>query len=85
MPTPHYPVRAGAHRPQAAPTADSQPSAACPACAEKSTEIERLRNELAHARSGATSSPGRLIGMWAALAICAACIVFALAAMLRHG
>lgn len=88
MARPHYNIQAGTriHPRQGAPDGAGA-AGGCPACKEKSAEVERLRRELAAAQSGSArglGKPGATI-MWAALAICAACIVFALAAFVRHG
>ena len=90
MPRPHYNIQAGTRiqpRPSAPGTGD--PAGGCPACLQKSAEVEKLRRELAAARAEGGSpqglgKPGAVI-MWAVLAACAACLIFALAAIAHHG
>jgi hypothetical protein len=88
MPRSHFPVRGGAYvhgRPSAGGSADG---VECERCREMAAEIERLRNELARPRHGAEgAAPSRPAPamLWAAIAICAVGLLFALAAVLRHG
>jgi hypothetical protein len=86
MPRLNLPIRGGAH-----PQRSYGPDAAeCPVCAERMAEVERLKQELAHAREGLSDGSGRRsIGgstmMWMALMLCGLGLAFAVIAVLRHG
>ena len=88
MPRPHFPVRGGAHaQPRYAGVGSTDVAAVCEGCKEKNAELERVRQELSHARSkdGAArrfAGPGM---MWMALGVCGIGLLFALAAILHHG
>jgi len=90
MPKPHYAVQGGTRITQqsgsAAPPGPADSAGDCPGCKQKSTEIQRLRSELAQAGKGGRA-PGKIGSamVWAALGICGGCLIFALAAILRHG
>ena len=91
MPRPHYPVSAGAlaHR-RYSVGANVDALNECPGCQAKNAEINRLGQELAKVQRDAAFPRGAGISagsgmMWAALGICGVAIVFALAAILRHG
>ncbi len=90
MPNPHYAVQAGTRIPQQRGPAETgapvDTAGDCSGCRQKSKELDRLRAQLAQTQSGGGAAPR--IGpamVWAALAICGACLVFALAAIMRHG
>jgi len=91
MPRPHYPVQGGAHPlPVYGSGRVADGSGECVQCGEKSSEIDRLRSELAQARKGTDREEGqpRMAAsamMWAALGVCGTALMFALAAMLHHG
>ena len=91
MPRPHFTVQGGTRvQPRHETTNAADTTGDCPSCKQKSAEIERLRRELAQGETrsrrpgGSTKSAGSAM-MWAALGICAACLVFALFAIMRHG
>ena len=91
MPRPHFPVQGGS-RPMPRNGAGAAPGSSidCTACTEKSAEIERLRGELLKARRGQSrAADGPRMGgsamMWVALSVCGFGLIFALAAMFRHG
>lgn len=92
MPRPHYAIQAGTRvQPRMGATPPAEADGECPNCKQKATEIERLKGALARSggggpRSVSASPAGKsTILMWAALAICGACMIFALAAFMRHG
>jgi len=91
MPRSHFPVRGGTHsQPRYGSGASPEANGDCEQCKAKSTELERMRQEIARLRHG-TGTGGRssLIAgagmVWFALAICGGGLLFAVAAILRHG
>jgi hypothetical protein len=91
MPRPHYPLRGGAQiQPRYGSSGSSDASGDCEQCKAKSTELDRMRQELARLRQDAAvgARPPLVAGagmVWAALAICGGGLLFALIAILRHG
>ena len=89
MPRPHYAIQAGTRvQPRAGAATPAEAVGECPNCKQKATEIERLKGALARVSgNGVSAGPAgkSSILMWAALAICGACMIFALAAFMRHG
>jgi hypothetical protein len=89
MPRLNTPIRGGAH-PQGRhgqPLRDGDGE--CTGCREKAQEIESLRKEISRSGADGAAAGGRLLGasamMWMALCVCGAGLLFALAAILRHG
>lgn len=89
MPRPHYAIQAGTRvQPRMGAATPVEADGECPNCKQQATEIERLKGALARVGGHEVSSgPGgkSTVIMWTALSICAACIIFALAAFMRHG
>src|SRR5689334_20750634 len=99
MPRPNYAIQAGTRIPprqEAKTSADT--STQCAGCKQKSAEIDRLRRQLSKGQGdsggadarpdgGAGTRPNKIgnVMMWAALGFCAACLMFAMAAIVRHG
>ncbi len=91
MPQSYFPVRGGAHpQTRIAAGATSNTDGDCEGCRQKAVEIERLRTALLRMdRDTSVAGPHHIattaIMMWAGLGICAIGLLFALAAVLRHG
>ena len=87
MPVPHFAIQAGTRvqpRPGIPQPAESDDD--CPSCKQKAALIERLRSELTQAQPGPLAGPARkgAVLMWITLGICAACLLFAIAAVMRR-
>jgi len=90
MPRPHFPVQGGAHaQPRHGVAMSSDSTGSCDKCREKAAEIDRLRQQLAHARNGDSAGVRPRLAaagmVWMALGICGIGLLFALAAVMRHG
>lgn len=90
MPKSHFPARGGAH-PQPRYGGHAEASGECERCKEKSTELDRMRQELSRLRKGGADGAGGApsIGgpgiMWFALGVVAIGLLFAIAVVMRHG